>query len=118
MVCVTRGRGGAAMWHAGAWSEHPGFEVDVRDTVGAGDAFLAVLLAGLLRDMDGAALLRHANLIGAYVSTQSGALPADQQATTSALATSAAPGARADRSHTGERRRPRTRPRKGPGSPS
>ena len=77
-VCITRGRDGAALWRDGRWSEHPGFEVEVRDTVGAGDAFLAVLLAGLLSDAPDAPLLRHANLIGAYVVTQPGAVPADQ----------------------------------------
>ena len=77
-VCVTRGRNGAALWHNGRWTEHPGFEVEVRDTVGAGDAFLAVLLAGLLKGTEDEALLHHANLIGAYVVTQHGAVPEDQ----------------------------------------
>jgi fructokinase len=80
VVCVTRGRAGAALWHEGQWTEHPGFEVEVRDTVGTGDAFLAVLLAGLLRGTDDRTLLRHANLAGAYVATQPGAVPADQAA--------------------------------------
>lgn len=80
VVCVTRGSEGAALWHDGTWTEHPGFQVDVRDTVGAGDAFLAVLLAGLLAGGADAALLQHANLIGAYVATQYGSVPADQAA--------------------------------------
>lgn len=79
-VCVTRGREGAALWREGRWLEHPGFEVEVRDTVGAGDAFLAVLLAGLLNGVEDRALLQHANLIGSYVATQQGAVPADQPA--------------------------------------
>jgi fructokinase len=79
-VCVTRGRNGAALWRDGRWSEHPGFEVEVRDTVGSGDAFLAVLLAGLLNGTEDEALLHHANLIGAYVATQHGAVPVDQPA--------------------------------------
>ena len=78
VVCVTRGSGGAGLWHDGKWSEHPGFKVEVRDTVGAGDAFLAVLLAGLLGGGSDSAMLQHANLIGAYVATQFGAVPADQ----------------------------------------
>ncbi len=78
VVCVTRGSGGAALWHEGKWSEHPGYKVEVRDTVGAGDAFLAVLLAGLLGGGSDSAMLQHANLIGAYVATQFGAVPADQ----------------------------------------
>ena len=80
VVCVTRGRDGACLWHDGSWTEHAGFQVEVRDTVGAGDAFLAVLLAGLLSGTADAALLHHANLIGAYVATQYGAVPADQSA--------------------------------------
>lgn len=77
-VCVTRGRGGAGLWRDGEWAEHPGFEVEVEDTVGAGDAFLAVVLAGLLGGADTRTLLQHANLIGAYVATQRGAVPPDQ----------------------------------------
>jgi len=77
-VCVTRGRDGAVLWRDGRWTEHAGFEVEVRDTVGAGDAFLAVLLAGLLTGAEDHALLQHANLIGAYVATHPGAVPADQ----------------------------------------
>jgi fructokinase len=80
VVCVTRGSRGAALWHDGEFSEHPGFPAEVRDTVGAGDAFLAVLLAGLLGGSSDAELLQHANLMGAYVVTQFGALPADQSA--------------------------------------
>jgi fructokinase len=80
VVCVTRGSNGAALWHDGAWSEHPGFTVEVKDTVGAGDAFLAVLLVGLLSGGDDGMLLQNANLIGAYVATQFGALPTDQAA--------------------------------------
>jgi fructokinase len=82
VVCVTRGSNGAALLHDGQFTEHPGFEVEVRDTVGAGDAFLAVLLAGLLAGTPDAALLQHANLMGAYVVTQFGAVPSDQGAAT------------------------------------
>lgn len=80
VVCLTRGSEGAALWRDGRWTEHPGFRVEVRDTVGAGDAFLAVLLAGLFAGGSDASLLQHANLIGAYVATQYGAVPADQDA--------------------------------------
>ena len=68
------------MLRDGAWSEHDGFEVEVRDTVGAGDAFLAVFLAGILSGAPDSAVLKHANLIGAYVATQDGAVPTDQSA--------------------------------------
>jgi len=80
VVCVTRGREGAALCHERRWTDQSGYEVEVRDTVGAGDAFLAVLLAGLLEGADDRMILRHANLIGAYVASQLGAVPADQPA--------------------------------------
>jgi fructokinase len=75
IVCVTRGSSGAALWRDGRWTEHPGFRVEVADTVGAGDAFLAAVLAELLDGRDDLAALRRANLIGAYVATQPGAVP-------------------------------------------
>lgn len=89
VVCVTRGRDGAALWREGEWTEHPGFPVEVRDTVGAGDAFLSVLLTGLLAGTDSPTILRNANLIGAYVSTQFGAVPSDQPSAEAARAVSA-----------------------------
>jgi fructokinase len=98
VVCVTRGSRGAALLHDGAFTEHPGFEVEVRDTVGAGDAFLAVLLAGLLNGATDEALLQHANLMGAYVVTQFGAVPPDQGAA------SAPPPTRSSRAKPGRRR--------------
>ena len=107
MVCVTRGRAGAAMWHEGRWSEHPGFEVEVRDTVGAGDAFLAVLLAGLLSGAEDRALLQHANLIGAYVVTQLGAVPSDQPESLARERTAASEPADAAPAAPPERRRRR-----------
>jgi fructokinase len=64
------GAAGPALWRDGAWAEHPGFEVEVRDLVGAGDAFLAVVVTGLLRGLDTRAILQHAALLGAYVATQ------------------------------------------------
>lgn len=87
VVCVTRGAEGAALWRDGEWTEHPGFEVEVRDTVGAGDAFLSVLITGLLAGTDSESILQNANLIGAYVVTQFGAVPADQLDASGAIPT-------------------------------
>jgi fructokinase len=103
VVCVTRGSRGAALLHDGAWTEHPGFEVEVRDTVGAGDAFLAVLLAGLLNGATDEALLQHANLMGAYVVTQHGAVPSDQGAASAPPPAPAPPAAPAPRARRGTR---------------
>jgi fructokinase len=78
MVCVTRGADGAVLWNNGRWHEHPGFKVEVRDTVGSGDAFLAALLAGICQGKEDLELLERANLMGAYVATQPGAVPTYQ----------------------------------------
>lgn len=74
-VCVTRGARGAGMWRAGRWLEHPGFSVPVRDAVGAGDAFLAALLSGLLAEKPLDKVLAFANATGAFVATKDGAVP-------------------------------------------
>ena len=74
-VCVTRGADGAALFHAGGWFDHPGYRVDVADTVGSGDAFLAALLDGLLADREPSQTLEWANAVGAWVATRNGATP-------------------------------------------
>jgi fructokinase len=112
VVCVTRGRDGAALWRDGEWHEHPGFEVEVRDTVGAGDAFLAVLLTGLLARSDSASILQNANLIGAYVVTQFGAVPVDQSETSAPVVSAPKPAASA-RQKRGSGRPPPPRPKRG-----
>ena len=85
-ICITRGEAGSALLHDGRWTEHAGYRVEVKDTVGSGDAFLAAFLAGWLAGRDDDALLQHANLLGAYVATQHGAIPAYQQETLALLA--------------------------------
>lgn len=74
-VCVTWGREGARLWREGACWSHPGYAVESADPVGAGDAFLAALLTGLLRGKSGEALLDLANRLGAYVASRAGAFP-------------------------------------------
>ena len=76
VVCVTWGSEGARLWSDGQQWSHPGYTVDVADTVGAGDAFLSALLSGLLADHEGRRILNLANRLGAYVASRSGALPA------------------------------------------
>ena len=75
-VCVTWGRQGARLWAEGECWHHSGYAVEIADTVGAGDAFLAALLTGLLARRDGDALLDLANRLGAYVASRAGAFPA------------------------------------------
>ena len=74
-ICVTRGGKGALLWHDDEFYEHQGFKVEVADTVGAGDAFLATLIAGLLSEQPPQQILEKACAIGAYVATHQGANP-------------------------------------------
>jgi fructokinase len=74
-ICVTRGGDGALVWHEGEFFEHPGFKVDVADTVGAGDAFLATFVAGLLNKQLVQKVLARACAVGAYVASKRGANP-------------------------------------------
>lgn len=74
-VCVTRGAEGGCLWHEGTWYEHPGSRVQVADAVGAGDAFLAALLTGLLSGTEPMEILERANALGAFVASHTGATP-------------------------------------------
>lgn len=75
LVCVTRGSGGSLLVSAGECSAHPGFKVRVADTVGAGDGFTAALVHGYLRGMSIEQINEKANRVGAWVASQSGAMP-------------------------------------------
>lgn len=86
IVCVTAGDEGARLWIDGTNVHHPGYDVDVADPVGAGDAFLAALLSGVLADWPLEALLPRANRLGAYVAAQPGAAPIYEVRTPAALA--------------------------------
>ena len=74
-ICVTRGDKGAILWHNDKFYEHPGFPADVVDTVGAGDSFLATLIAGLINNDDPQQVVEKACKIGAFVAGNLGATP-------------------------------------------
>jgi fructokinase len=76
MLCVTRGAAGAAMWVEDSVLSVDGIAVDVADTVGAGDAFAAGLLHGVLTGMPYDEALAFANRLAALVASRPGALPA------------------------------------------
>lgn len=75
VVITAAARGAGLLGRDGRWHWEPGRPVAVADTVGAGDAFLAALLSGLLRGRDDAAALAHACRVGEWVATQRGATP-------------------------------------------
>jgi fructokinase len=74
-ICVTRGAQGAAFWDRGALTCAPAPQITVRDTIGAGDAFMAGLIVGLARNLKLPHILESACRLGAYVASQSGATP-------------------------------------------
>ncbi|QXV65465.1 carbohydrate kinase [Mucilaginibacter achroorhodeus] len=74
-ICVTKGENGAIIWHKHEFYEQPGFKVEVADTVGAGDAFLATLIAGIIDKQPMDKVLVEACAIGSFVTSKRGANP-------------------------------------------
>lgn len=74
-IIVTRGGDGAIVWHDHNFYEHRGYKVEVADTVGAGDSFLATFVAGLLAGLPIPEILDRASAVGAFVASQRGANP-------------------------------------------
>ena len=74
-ACVTLGARGCAMTVAGEYVEAKGHPVDVADTVGAGDAFAAAFLHGLISNWPAAEIAEFANRVGALVASTYGAIP-------------------------------------------
>ncbi len=74
-VCVTLGARGCAMLACGAYVQADGYKVAVVDSVGAGDAFAAAFLHGLIRQWPVAKIAAFANRVGALVASRHGAIP-------------------------------------------
>ncbi len=75
-VCITRGKDGAAFLENDIWTEVQATPVNAVETVGAGDAFLASLLASIGRDnLDRVEALNRSTKLAGYVATQPGATP-------------------------------------------
>jgi len=74
-VACTRGGHGSLLCSGGQWSDHPGIETQVVDTVGAGDSFTAAMTLGLLAGWDLDRVNERANQVAAYVCSCAGATP-------------------------------------------
>ena len=74
-ICVTMGEAGAVLWDRGSLVTAPAPKVIVKDTVGAGDAFMAGLIVGLTRGADTQIVLETACRLGAIVASLDGATP-------------------------------------------
>jgi fructokinase len=79
LVCITRGGRGSLLVRDGESSEHPGFCVRVADTVGSGDAFTAGLVHEYLHGASLALMNEVANLVGAWVASEVGAMPSPKR---------------------------------------
>jgi fructokinase len=75
LVVLTCGSQGSVIFKEGRWSTQKPAVVDVLDTVGAGDAFTAALLIGLLRKGPLDEIHAFAAEVASYVCTSPGATP-------------------------------------------
>jgi fructokinase len=74
LIC-TRGAHGSRLISETRDIVHPGCPVEVVDGVGAGDAFTATVIHGLLSGLELELISERANRVASYVCTQSGAVP-------------------------------------------
>jgi fructokinase len=74
-IVVTLGDKGALLCMDGIFYEHPGYTVQVADTIGSGDAFLAALLSKLIDRSPPEAILDYACATGALIASYPGACP-------------------------------------------
>ncbi len=74
-LCVTRGPEGAQLLFEGEMFVNSGYPVQVADTVGAGDSFLATLCFHLLNNTAPQKALDQACAMGSLVASKEGAIP-------------------------------------------
>lgn len=74
-ICVTRGSQGAVLYLDETFYYNSGYQVDVADTVGAGDSFLATIINKLMNKSNPQEAIDHACAIGALVASREGANP-------------------------------------------
>ena len=74
-LCVTLGAAGSQLNWQGRWHRQAAVPTQVADTVGAGDAFLAMLVCALLQGIDASTALARAARLASFVASQSGAVP-------------------------------------------
>ncbi len=74
-IIVTKGGEGAILNIGSAFYEHPGYSVEVADTVGSGDAFLAAIISKLIDRAPPREVLEFASRLGAFIASHKGACP-------------------------------------------
>lgn len=76
MVALTKGEDGSWLYLGKEKSYMTSLKVDVADTIGAGDAFTAALVYGILKKDELSEIHRRAVKTSAYICTKPGAMPA------------------------------------------
>ncbi len=84
-ACVTLGERGCVIFDKGEVARAEGYPIEVADTVGAGDAFAAAFLHGLVNRWPAQGIGSFANRVGALVASRPGAIPAWSVAEAAAL---------------------------------
>lgn len=74
-ICVTKGAAGATLYMNNEFVSHPGFKIQLADSVGAGDAFLGGLVSAIIQGKKAQAAITYACAVGAYVASKVGATP-------------------------------------------
>lgn len=74
-ICVTKGNHGAVLYYNEKMYYNSGYKIDVMDTVGSGDSFLAGLLSKLLINSNPQEAIDFACALGAIVAKNEGANP-------------------------------------------
>lgn len=74
-ICVTKGGHGAILYYNETFYYNSGYQIEVIDTVGAGDSFLATLINKLLQKDSPQEALDFACAMGALVAGSEGATP-------------------------------------------
>lgn len=74
-VALTKGAHGSSLLVGHELVTHPGSQIAVSDTVGAGDSYTAALALGLLAGQPPGQIIRFAHRVADYVCTQPGATP-------------------------------------------
>ncbi len=74
MFIFTRGSEGARIYRGGEISDHKGFNIALKDTVGAGDSFCATVCALTMTGNDLMSINHFANSVAAYICRCEGAM--------------------------------------------
>lgn len=74
-VLITKGSRGATYYTSSLRYDYPAYNIEVADTIGSGDSFLAAFLAMKLKSEPLEIILDYSVAMGAFITSQAGACP-------------------------------------------